>query len=48
MFGSKVCECFDLVEVVVAGLTRQSIAFRKSLPKWMDTRVKPAYDVLWV
>jgi hypothetical protein len=26
------------------GLTRQSIAFQKTLPKMMDTRVKPAYD----
>src|SRR5260370_29227360 len=28
------------------GLTRQSIFFVKSTRRWMDTRVKPAYDDL--
>jgi hypothetical protein len=28
------------------GLTRQSILFERLLRRWMDTRVKPAYDDL--
>jgi hypothetical protein len=30
------------------GLTRQSIFFERVLRRWMDTRVKPAYDAAYV
>jgi hypothetical protein len=30
------------------GLTRQSIFFERLLRRWMDTRVKPAYDAEYV
>jgi hypothetical protein len=30
------------------GLTRQSIFFERFLRRWMDTRVKPAYDAKYV
>jgi hypothetical protein len=37
----------DCTKLVVAGLDPAIHLLRKTLPKAMDTRVKPAYDGFW-
>src|SRR5438270_13385885 len=43
----KICRQPPDLHSSLPGLTRQSILFERLLRRWMDTRVKPAYDAVW-